>query len=54
MDLNNVEKALEKTENYLSNQMHKQITEKLRIIKPSIVEKNKEMWNIIWDYYVII
>jgi colanic acid/amylovoran biosynthesis protein len=50
LDLNNINTALEKIEDYLSEQTHKRISEELKIIKPSILQKNREMWNIVWDY----
>jgi len=47
LDFNYIEKTLEKVKSYLSKQRRNEISVQLKLMKISVIEKNKEMWNII-------
>ncbi|MDR2039818.1 MAG: polysaccharide pyruvyl transferase family protein [Bacteroidales bacterium] len=50
LDLIHPETMLKKVENFLSEKTHNDVSEKLKAIKPIILEKNEKMWNVVWDF----
>jgi colanic acid/amylovoran biosynthesis protein len=48
LDLSRPDKIREKVRYYLSDNVHKSVSEILPEAKRVVVEKNKEMWNIVW------
>jgi colanic acid/amylovoran biosynthesis protein len=49
LDLNNIDESISKIETFLSEKIHNEISDSLKIAKKSIIEKNKEMWEeVLW------
>jgi colanic acid/amylovoran biosynthesis protein len=49
LDLTIFDRAIEKIEQYLSEQMHNEIVIELKEAKATMIEKNKNMWKVVWN-----